>query len=78
MKKMTCKELGGACDKEFQAETFEEMANLSKQHGMEMFQKQDPEHLEAMGKIQALMMNPDALNAFFEEKQKAFNALPDE
>ena len=39
MKTMTCSQLGGACDKEFQAETFEEMAELSKQHGMEMFQQ---------------------------------------
>ncbi len=30
MKTMTCKQLGGACDKEFQANTFEEMAELSK------------------------------------------------
>ena len=78
MKRMTCKQLGGACDKEFQANTFEEMANLSKQHGMEMFQKQDAEHLEAMGKMQALMQNPGALNAFFDEKKKAFEALPEE
>lgn len=34
MKTMTCKQLGGACDKEFHAQTFEEMAELSKQHGM--------------------------------------------
>ena len=26
MKTMKCKELGGACDEEFQAETFEEIA----------------------------------------------------
>jgi hypothetical protein len=39
MKTMTCKQLGGACDKEFYANSFEEMADLSKKHGMEMFQK---------------------------------------
>ena len=38
MKTMTCNQLGGACDLEFHAETFDEMAQLSKQHGMEMFQ----------------------------------------
>ena len=41
MKTMTCKQLGGACDKEFHANSFEEMAELSKRHGMEMFQKGD-------------------------------------
>jgi predicted small metal-binding protein len=39
MKMMTCKQLGGACDKEFRANSFEEIAEMSKQHGMEMFQK---------------------------------------
>jgi len=37
MKTMTCKQLGGACDQTFQANTFEELTELSKQHGMEMF-----------------------------------------
>ena len=49
MKTMTCRQLGGACDMEFHAETFEEMAELSRQHGMEMYKKGDPAHLEAMG-----------------------------
>ena len=39
MKTMTCRQLGGACELEFRANTFEEMAELSKKHGMEMFQK---------------------------------------
>ena len=43
MKTMTCKQLGGACDKAFTASSFEEMTEMSKAHGMEMFQKQDPE-----------------------------------
>ena len=30
MKTMTCKQLGGACDKEFHGNTFEEMAEQSK------------------------------------------------
>ena len=38
---MTCKQLGGACDLEFQANTFDEIAELSKKHGKEMFEKND-------------------------------------
>jgi len=38
MKTMNCKQLGGDCDKEFHANTFEEISELSKQHGLEMFQ----------------------------------------
>jgi len=78
MKTMTCKQLGGACDKAFQANTFEELAELSKQHGMEMYQTQDPAHLEAMAKIQGLMQNPEAMKEWFEGKRKEFEALPED
>ena len=50
MKSMTCNQLGGACDKAFHASSFEEIAEQSKKHGIEMFQKGDKPHLEAMNK----------------------------
>jgi hypothetical protein len=77
MKTMTCKQLGGACEEEFHAETFEEMAELSKKHGMEMFQKQDEAHLEAMNKMKELMNNPEEMNRWFESKRKEFDELPE-
>lgn len=78
MKTMTCRQLGGACDKAFHAETFEEMAELSKQHGMEMFEKQDQPHLDAMRKMQELMKVPEEMQKWFESKRMAFEALPDD
>ncbi|MDH5516783.1 MAG: DUF1059 domain-containing protein [Gammaproteobacteria bacterium] len=78
MKTMSCKQLGGACDKMFHANTFDEIAELSQIHGMEMFQKQDKDHLEAMNKIQQLMKNPDVMLEWFESKRKEFEALPDD
>jgi hypothetical protein len=78
MKTMTCKQLGGACDKAFHANTFDEMATLSKAHGMEMFQKKDAAHLAAMSKIQALMAEPQAMQAWFQSKQDEFSALPED
>jgi len=77
MRTMTCKQLGGACDKKFHANSFEEIAGMSKQHGMEMFQQKDAAHLDAMGKIQALMKRPEAMKEWFESKRKEFDALPD-
>ena len=77
MKTMTCKQLGGACDKEFHAHTFEEMAEMSKKHGMDMFQKGDELHLSAMNEMQELMKSPNAMNEWFENKRKEFNALPE-
>ena len=75
MKTMNCKQLGGACDQEFHANTFEEIAELSKAHGMEMFQKQDESHLEAMNKIQELMKKPGAMEEWLESKRKEFEGL---
>ena len=77
MKTMTCKQLGGACDKEFNANTFEEIAEMSKKHGTEMFQKGDESHLKAMNEMQELMKSPDSMNKWFENKIKEFNALPE-
>lgn len=78
MKTMTCRQLGGACDKEFKAETFEEMAELSKAHGMEMFQEKDPDHMKAMEEMSRLMENPQAMNQWFEERKREFESLPED
>ena len=78
MKTMTCNQLGGACDKEFRADTFEEIAEMSKKHGMEMFQKGDEAHLKAMKEMQELMKSPEAVKEWFENKRKEFDALTDE
>jgi hypothetical protein len=48
MKTITCNELAGACDKEIHAETFDEVAEMSKKHAMEMFEQGDQAHIEAM------------------------------
>jgi len=77
MKTMTCKQLGGACDLVFHANTFEEMAEMSKKYGMEMFQKGDEAHLKAMKEMQELMQSPDAMKEWFENKRKEFDALPE-
>ena len=78
MKTMTCKQLGGACDLEFKAETFEEMAELSKSHGMEMFQQGDQAHIAAMQAMQAMMQSPEAMNQWFTERRKEFESLKED
>ncbi|KRP37426.1 MAG: hypothetical protein ABS34_02945 [Opitutaceae bacterium BACL24 MAG-120322-bin51] len=77
MKIMTCKQLGGACDEAFHANTFEELTELSKKHGMEMFQQQDAAHLESMAQIMQLMHSPQAMNAWMEQRKQEFEALPE-
>lgn len=77
MKTMNCKQLGGACDKEFHANSFEEIAEMSKQHGMEMFQKKDEAHLKAMSEMRELMQKSEAMKAWFESKKIEFDSLPE-
>ena len=75
MKTMTCKELAGACDAEFHAETLDEMAEMSKKHGMEMAKQGDQAHIEAMEKMKELMSDPEAMKEWFETVQKRFDSL---
>ncbi len=77
MKTMTCKQLGGACDFAFQADTFEEIAELSKKHAMKMLQKGDADHLKAMEEMKMLMQSPNAMQDWFANKRKEFDASPD-
>ncbi len=78
MKTMTCRQLGGACEEEFHANTFEEIAEMSKQHGMEMFKKNDEAHLEAMQKMKELMVSPNsnAMQNWMDGKRKEFDEAP--
>ena len=73
---MTCKQLGGACDLEFEAETFEEMAEMSKQHGIEMFQNGDAAHLKAMDEMRKLMQAPEDMQKWMEDRKAEFDNLP--
>lgn len=77
MKTMTCKQLGGACDKEFHGDTFDEIAEQSKEHGTAMYQQGDAAHLVAMDKMQKMMQSPEVMQEWLENKRKEFEALPE-
>jgi hypothetical protein len=76
MKTMTCKQLGGACEAKFHADTFEEIAELSKNHALEMIEKKDDAHTKALRETQELMHFPEGMNAWYENKRKTFASLP--
>ena len=75
MKTMTCKQLGGACDEEFHADTFEEMAEMGKKHGMEMYKKDDKAHLKVMVEMRELMYDSKAMKNWMHKKKQEFDAL---
>lgn len=78
MKTMTCKQLGGACDIKFQAETFGQMAEMSMEHGIEMMQQNDEAHMKAIGYMKETMQNPMTMNQWFADRQAEFDALPED
>jgi predicted small metal-binding protein len=78
MKTMTCNQLGGACDVEFHANTFEEIAELSKKHAHEMHEKGDEAHIKVMQEMMELMKDLNAMKEWMENKKKEFDALPDD
>ena len=74
MKSMSCNQLGGACDQVFTAETFEEMAAQSQQHGKEMYAANDTAHMEAMGKMMELMKSGE-METWMAARKSEFDAL---
>ena len=77
MKTMTCKQLGGACEQTFSANTFDEMAMMVSKHAREMVQQGDAAHIAAMNEMRNQMTSQEAMNAWMEGQRNTFNLLPD-
>ena len=77
MKTMTCKQLGGACEQTFSANTFDEIAKMVSMHAREMVQQGDAPHIEAMNVMRSAMTSPEAMNAWMADKRKTFDSLPE-
>ena len=77
MRTMTCKQLGGACNQTFTADTFDEIAMMVSKHAREMVQQGDAAHIHAMNEMRSSMTSPEAMNLWMDEKRKAFNATPE-
>jgi hypothetical protein len=76
MKTMTCRQLGGACDLAFHAESFDDMAKQSQAHGRQMYAAQDAAHVAAMEAMSVLMQNPASMIAWMDDKKQLYDALP--
>ena len=75
MKRLTCRDLGGPCDAELVAETFEEIGNMSCQHFVEQIQAGDEDHKHAADKVTEA--TPDQQRAMMAEFKQKFEAAPD-
>jgi predicted small metal-binding protein len=76
MKTMTCRQLGGACDHAFHADTFDEMAAQSQSHARAMYAAHDADHLTAMEAMSVVMANPSTMIAWMDDKKQLFDDLP--
>ena len=74
---MTCKQLGGACDKQFTASTFDELADQSRAHIMQMMATQDADHMPAIQTAMKMMQDPAVMETWINEKIALFEALPE-
>ena len=75
---MTCLQLAGACSHKFHAKTFDEMAEQSRKHAMEMVQAGDIAHKEKMDEMMKLMQDPKAVSDWFDKVRKQFDALKED
>jgi nitrate reductase assembly molybdenum cofactor insertion protein NarJ len=74
MKSLTCQQLGGACEEVFKAVTFDEIAELSRKHGLDMAAQQEPDHLKAMNEMMQLMQSPEAMQSWMQSKKDLFDS----
>jgi hypothetical protein len=51
------------------------MAKMIKKHAMEMFEKGDKDHINAMNKMEELMNDPKAMKEWMNNKKKEFDSL---
>ncbi|MGB1261681.1 MAG: hypothetical protein ACPG52_02130 [Cognaticolwellia sp.] len=78
MKTMLCKQLGGGCEQKLRGNSFEEIAEQSRQHCTKMLEQNDQAHLAAMAEMETLMQEPQAMSDWFDSKRAEFSALADD
>ena len=74
MKKLTCRDLGGPCDKEVTGNSFNDVGNNCKTHVMEQINSGDEAHLAAAAKMKNA--SPEEHKSMMAEFEKRYNKAP--
>ena len=74
MKKLTCRDLGGPCDKEVTGNSFEEIGNNCRAHVEEQMNSGDEAHKAAVAKM--MNASPEDQKSMMTEYEKRFNEAP--
>ena len=75
MKKMTCRELAGACDEVFTGETLQELGEKSKKHVMELIANDDHSHDAKMEEMKN--RSPEEQQALWASMEQKFEDAPE-
>ena len=78
MKSMIFKQWGGACEKIFSADTFDEMVLLTQSHLREMSQWKDLGHMKAVHEMSKIVKNKEELDIWINAKKIEFDLLEEE
>jgi hypothetical protein len=74
MKKLTCKQLGGACDEEIAGATFAEIGKKCREHVMAKIKAGDAAHKAAADKMSKA--TPEQQKKMMAEFENRFNSAP--
>jgi hypothetical protein len=78
MKTMTCKQMGGPCDAQFQGNTADEVIKAQDQHLKDAVAQGDDTHQSALAAMQARWQNPTEGMGWYMQVKKDFEALAEE
>jgi len=78
MKTMTCKQMGGPCNKAFHGKSADEVIKAQDAHLKEMYAKGDKTHQKALTEMQGRWKNPIKGMGWYLKTKKDFAALPEE
>lgn len=77
MKTMTCKQMGGPCDKAFLGDSADVVIKAQDKHLKEMVEGGDATHQDALKEMQGRWKRPLSGMAWYKNTKKAFAALPE-
>jgi hypothetical protein len=78
MKTMTCKQMGGPCDKAFSGESADDVINAQDQHLKDAVAAGDTAHEPANKDMRGRWKHPIKGMGWYKDTKKAFAALPDD
>jgi len=78
MKTMTCRQMGGPCDKAFQGDTADDVINAQDQHLKDAVAAGDTAHEPANKDMRGRWKHPIKGMGWYKDTKKAFAALPED